>query len=269
MAFRAELAHYSVCGSMDRCDGGDGRALPSAWGTAMAGADGYRNRLLAKLSATDAGVRKADLELVALHSGMVLEAPDTPLEHVYFPEDGVISMITRAAGVKNVEIGVVGREGLAGVPAVLGDDRSVNEALVQIEGAAWRVPCDALRRVVDSDPVARGVLLCYVQSFFIQTAHTALTNARARVEQRLARWLLMVHDRVDTMRLELTHEFLATMLGVRRPGVTVALHLLEGRGAIRSRRGEVVVVDRASLEEVAGVFYGMPEAHYRRILGCE
>lgn len=104
------------------------------------------------------------------------------------------------------------------------------------------------------------------QRFLVQTAQTALVNGHHKLEERLARWLLMVHDRVDGDRFNLTHEFLATMLGVRRPGVTMALHVLEGRGVIRSKRSEVIVIDRDGLEELAAGSYGVPEAEYSRIM---
>ena len=101
----------------------------------------------------------------------------------------------------------------------------------------------------------------------IQTAHTVLAQGRAKLEERLARWLLMSHDRAEGDELPLTHEFLALMLGVRRAGVTMATHLLEGRGVIRATRGQLMVVDRKGLEEIAGGTYGVPEAEYRRLIG--
>jgi hypothetical protein len=107
------------------------------------------------------------------------------------------------------------------------------------------------------------------RAFAIQVAFTALANGRAKLEERLARWLLMVHDRVVGDRIVLTHEYMAVMLGVRRPGVTVALHILEGKGAIRSHRGEVVIKDREGLAAEAGGGYGQPETEYARLLGSE
>jgi CRP-like cAMP-binding protein len=115
-------------------------------------------------------------------------------------------------------------------------------------------------------PTLRGMLLHYVQAFMIQTAHTAASNGSAKLEERLARWLLMAHDRTDGDELSLVHEFLAVMLGVRRPGVTVALHTLEEQGLIRARRGSILIIDRAGLEELANSSYGVPEAEYDRLM---
>jgi CRP-like cAMP-binding protein len=109
--------------------------------------------------------------------------------------------------------------------------------------------------------------LSYGQTFLVQTSHTALSNSRASIEERLARWLLMAHDRVDGDALGVVHEFLALMLGVRRPGVTVAIHMLEARGLIHSARGRIDVLDRKGLEKAANGFYGVPESEYERLLG--
>jgi CRP-like cAMP-binding protein len=106
-----------------------------------------------------------------------------------------------------------------------------------------------------------------VHVFSVQVAHTALANGRAKIEERLARWLLMVHDRIDGDEVNLTHDFIALMLGVRRPGVTDALHALEGKGLIRSTRGVLRIVDREGLEVIANAIYGVPEAEYRRLIG--
>ena len=109
-------------------------------------------------------------------------------------------------------------------------------------------------------------MLKWANGFMIQTAHTALANGRAKLEQRLARWLLMAHDRLDSDAVPLTHEFLAVMLGVRRAGVTVALHSFERRGLIATRRGQLTLVNRAGIEQVAGSFYGIPEAELKRLM---
>jgi hypothetical protein len=119
---------------------------------------------------------------------------------------------------------------------------------------------------MSDSPELRNVLLRYSQAFMIQTAHTALANGRAKLEERLARWLLMAHDRVNGDEVPLVHEFLALMLGVRRAGVTVALHMLEGQALIRASRGKIVVLDRQGLEEAANGLYGVPEREYERLM---
>jgi CRP-like cAMP-binding protein len=123
-----------------------------------------------------------------------------------------------------------------------------------------------LREALNASPTLRIFLLKFVQTFMVQTAHTAIANGRATVEQRLARWLLMARDRLDGDELPLTHEFLALMLAVRRPGVTEALQKLEGRRLLRAERGRITICDRKGLEKIAGALYGAPEAELRRLL---
>jgi CRP-like cAMP-binding protein len=119
---------------------------------------------------------------------------------------------------------------------------------------------------MQASPRLREVLLRFVQSFLIQATHTAISNGSARLEERLARWLLMAHDRIESDDLPLVHEFLALMLGVRRPGVTIGIHSLEGAGLIEARRGVIKILDRKGLEDAANASYGVPEAEYRRLM---
>ena len=228
-----------------------------------------RNRLLAALPPADAEALAPHLEPIALRRGFYIERPGEPVSHVYFPLSGMGSVV--AVGDRHrdqrIEAGVFGREGMSGLAVVLGDGRSPHEAFVQIPGEGLRLPADALREVLDARPEVRRVLLLYVQAWMVQTAHTVLAQGRAKLEERLARWLLMSHDRSEGDDLPLTHEFLALMLGVRRAGVTMATHLLEARGVIQAARGRLAVLDREGLEEVAGGTYGVPEAEYRRLLG--
>ena len=141
-----------------------------------------------------------------------------------------------------------------------------NNTFMQVDGWGWRVPAEILRRQFEASPGLRGLLLRYVQTMLYQTAMTALANGHSKLEERLARWLLMTHDRVDGADVRLTHEFLAVMLGVRRPGVTEAMHLLEGRGLIRANRGHVVILNREGLEAQANGSYGAAESEYRRLI---
>jgi CRP-like cAMP-binding protein len=167
---------------------------------------------------------------------------------------------------RDIEVGVIGREGMTGSAIVQGDDRSPYHTYVQVDGSAFRIGFDDFRDALRQSPTMRAVLTLYVRVFAIQVSATALANGRSRLEERLARWLLMVHDRTDSDRFAITHEFLAIMLGVRRPGVTVALHILEGKGLIRSNRAEVVITDRDGLVELADGAYGLPEREYHRLL---
>jgi CRP-like cAMP-binding protein len=198
---------------------------------------------------------------------MQLELAQTTIDYVYFPESGLGSVVAIGDRDRRIEIGIFGRDGMSGAAVVMGNDRSPHETFMQIAGHGFRLPADALRRAMTESPSFHNLLLRYMQTFMIQTAHTALANGRAKLEERLARWLLMCHDRIDGDELGLTHEFLAIMLVVRRAGVTVAMHMLEGRGLIRGARGMILIRDRDGLIEIADGFYGLPEAEYRRLIG--
>jgi CRP-like cAMP-binding protein len=225
------------------------------------------NRLLSALSEQDLALLKPHLVRVPLALRDPIETPNEPITHAYFIESGFASVVVRSRTNDSIEAGVIGWEGLAGKPLILGDDRSPHEVFVQLEGAALRIEADALRDAIDRSADLHHVLLRFVHVFSVQVAHTALANGRAKIEERLARWLLMVHDRIDGDEVNLTHDFIALMLGVRRPGVTDALHALEGKGLIRSTRGVLRIVDREGLEVIANAIYGVPEAEYRRLIG--
>jgi CRP-like cAMP-binding protein len=161
----------------------------------------------------------------------------------------------------------VGRDGAVGAPLTFGIDRIPHEAVVQAEGASLRMGAAELEELLPSAPTLRGLLLRYAHAFHIQACSTALANGSRSLEERLARWLLMCHDRLDGDEVPTTHEFLSVMLSVRRPGVTVALHMLEGEGVIQAKRGRVTVLNRTRLERMARGAYGIPEAEYRRLIG--
>jgi CRP-like cAMP-binding protein len=226
-----------------------------------------RNRLLAALPAGDFALIRPHLEPVSLNQSDVIIQAHAPIEHVYFLEAGVTSIVTRTERDRRIEIGLVGREGFAGVPVLLGADRTPHETFMQIGGAALRIGPDAFRHALEQSPALQKLLLRFVQVFHLQTAQTAACNGSHPVGRRLARWLLMCHDRLDGDELPLTHEFIAVMLGVRRPGVTEALQMLETEQAIRAERRNIVVLDRRRLEETAGDGYGGPEAEYERLIG--
>ena len=166
-----------------------------------------------------------------------------------------------------VEVGLIGCEGMSGVAIVLGNHQSPNETYMQVAGAGQRMTTDALRSAMAKNAGLQAVFLKYVQAFLVQTSHTAICNARSHLDARLARWVLMAHDRSTGATIALTHEFLALMLGVRRAGVTEALQALVKQDLIKSGRGEITVLDREGLEASAGEFYGVPEREYRRLFG--
>jgi CRP-like cAMP-binding protein len=226
-----------------------------------------RNLLLAALTRDDRDRLQPHLEPIDLELRKSLEQPNKRIDSVYFLDEGIASVVAVQAKETNVEIGLIGREGMTGLTIVLGDHRSPHATYIQAAGRGQRITAAELRKALAASATLQTVLMKFVQAFMVQTAHTAIANARARLDQRLARWLLMAHDRLDGNALPLTHEFLALMLGVRRAGVTEALHVLESQSLIRSARGQVVLRDRKGIERRAGGSYGVPEAEYRRLLG--
>jgi CRP-like cAMP-binding protein len=225
-----------------------------------------RNRLLTKMSPEDWALISPHLEPVTLKERQVVEVPNKPITHVYFVETGVVSVVAVNAEDHRIEVGVIGKEGMTGAPLVFGDDRAQHSAYMQIGGSGRRILAATFIDAMKQSATLRALMMKSAQAFMIQTAHTALANGRAKLEERLARWLLMAHDRLDSDAVPLTHEFLAVMLGVRRAGVTVALHSFERRGLIATRRGQLTLVNRPGIEQVAGSFYGIPEAELKRLM---
>jgi CRP-like cAMP-binding protein len=225
-----------------------------------------RNQLIARMRPEDWALLAPNLEPVTLKERQIVEVPGKPITHVHFMEVGVVSVVAVNQEDHRIEVGVIGYEGMTGVPLVMGDTRAQHSAYMQIAGSGHRIPAVAFTEALKKSPSLTQLMLKAAQAFMIQTAHTALANGRAKLEQRLARWLLMAHDRLDTDAVPLTHEFLAVMLGVRRAGVTVALHSFEQRGFIAMRRGQLTLINRAGIEQVAGSFYGMPEAELKRLM---
>ena len=197
----------------------------------------------------------------------MLETPNKRIDDVYFIASGFASVVAIQAKQVRAEVGLIGREGMTGLPIVLGDHLSPQSTFIQAAGSAQRIDAIVLRKAINSSPSLHAALLKFVQAFMVQTTHTAVANACAKLDQRLARWILMADDRVDGNSLPLTHEFLSLMLGVRRAGVTEALHALESKGLIRSSRGAIVVRNRKGIERSAGGTYGVPEKELRRLMG--
>jgi CRP-like cAMP-binding protein len=222
---------------------------------------------LAAISPGDFGLLEPHLMHTDLALHKMLEAPNKRIQAIYFMEKGIASVVAVGKGNRQIEIGIIGREGMSGVAVILGDYRSPHATYIQVAGQAQCIPAVALREALQISPTLHMTLLRFAQAFMIQTAHTAVANGRAKLDERLARWLLMAHDRLEVNELPLTHAFLGLMLGVRRAGVTVALHALEKQGLIRSARGQVTVLDRKGIEATAGPSYGVPEAELRRLLG--
>ncbi|UDL89238.1 Crp/Fnr family transcriptional regulator [Mesorhizobium sp. PAMC28654] len=227
----------------------------------------YRNELLRRMMPDDLALIQPYMTRRGLPLRAMLVTPDTPIEAVHFMEHGIAAVIARTASGHGAEVGFIGFEGMTGASLVMGDDRAAHACSMLFEGEAIRIDATHFNAALAASPTLRLYLLRFVNYMQTQTGCTALANAQLKLEERLARWLLMCDDRLPDERMAITHEFLASMLGVRRPGVTITLQLLEGRSLIRSRRGEVIIRDRAGLIELANGSYGEAEAEYARLIG--
>jgi CRP-like cAMP-binding protein len=219
------------------------------------------------MSPTDLALLLPHLQLVAMPLLMEMERPNRRIETVYFMEAGIASVVAVRPDKTKVEVGLIGPEGMSGTAVILGGDQSPHSTYIQAAGEGRRIAADELREAMKASESLRTLLLKFVQVFMVQTAHTAIANARAHIDQRLARWLLMAHDRTGDNTLPLTHEFLSLMLGVRRAGVTMALQSLKRQKLIDSGRNQIVILNRKGIERAAGGSYGIPEKEYRRLVG--
>ena len=226
-----------------------------------------RNRLLAALSPADLALLQPHLTFLAVEVRHEIERPNRRIESVYFMEAGIASVVAVQADKTQVEVGLVGPEGMTGTAVVLGGDQSPHSTYIQVAGEAQWMKADQLRKAMRASDSLRALLLKYVQTFMVQTTHTAIANARAHIDRRLARWILMAQDRTGNKILPLTHEFLALMLGVRRPGVTETLQSLKRQKLIETGRNKIFVLNRNGIEKLAGYSYGVPEKEYRRLIG--
>jgi len=215
------------------------------------------NRLLLSISDSDYGSLRPYLEYVDLPNHLVLHEAGGRLEFAYFPNRGLISLVVVMKDGKTAEAGIVGNEGFTGTPAAVGLSRSPLEAVVQITGDGFRVKAGALQNTLEFAPHLQSMLSRYVVVRGMQVAQTAACNRLHDIEQRLARWLLMTQDRVDSGLLPITHDFLATMLGTDRPTVSLAAGVLQRKGLVEYTRGAVKIVNRKKLEDAACECYGV------------
>lgn len=209
------------------------------------------NSLLAALPPKDYKNMIAGLEPVTLTLGDVLYEPGDTIKHVYFPSTSLVSLLTLADGHLALEVGLVGRDGMVGIPLVLGHTTSSVRALVQGEGAALRMKAGIFLKAFRLSPPLQRELYRYTHALMAQISQTAACNRFHVVESRLARWLLMTHDRVKRDQFRMTQEFLGHMLGVRRVGVTNAARALQNNNLIQYSRGNITMLDRAGLEAAA------------------
>ena len=225
------------------------------------------NRLLGALPLKIFATLVPHLRRVELVNRATLHLPDAVIDTVYFPETGYVSMIAVLENGDAAEVGMVGREGMVGLPLVYGTDRSPVEAMVQSEGTAFSIEADAFRRALETAPALLKALLRYAMAFGVQVTMTAACNVQHLVDQRIARWLLMAHDRSDGDEFPMTHEFLSMMLGVRRAGVTVAAGALQKAGFISYSQGRIRIADRPGLESAACECHTVVSREFNRLLG--
>lgn len=230
-----------------------------------AGQQPFRNRLLATLPSCDLEFLQKHLQPISLPRRTQLELPNRKIEHVYFVESGIVSIVATMPG-SEIEIGIVGHEGMTGHSVIHFDDRSPYAAYMQVEGSGQKIAATVIVDAVRRSEACRKAFFGFTRAFMVQTSETAVANARATILERLARWLLMAHDRLETGEIPLTHEFLAMMMGTRRPGVTEACHELARQQFIDNTRGKIMIIDRGGLERFAGHFYGVSEHEYARLV---
>ena len=229
--------------------------------------DTLRNQLLASLSKDDFERLAPHLEPVDLPRLFALSAPHRLSDYSYFVESGIGSIVATTTDGRSAEIGLFGREGMSPTAVVLNAGTAPYSIFMQVAGTGFRIESIRLAHALNESFGLRNLLTRYAQTASVQTSFTALVNATYQIEARLARWILMCHDRIDGDRLPLTHDFLSIMLAVRRQSVTTALHVLEGKHLINAERGLIIVRERKSLEDFAGDAYGQPEEEYRKLVG--
>ena len=224
------------------------------------------NRLLAALPADVYARLQPDLELFPLGLGKVIyEAHDT-LSHVYFPTTAIVSLLYTMENGSSAEMGVVGCDGVVGIAVFMGGDTTPNRAVVQSAGDAFRLALSSFRAEFRRTGELHRMLLLYTQALLTQMSQTAVCNRLHSVEQRLCRCLLLSHDRLETNELIMTQELIASMLGVRREGVSVAAHRLQDAGLIRYKRGHITIVDRPGLESRVCECYQVVKTECDRLL---
>jgi CRP-like cAMP-binding protein len=223
------------------------------------------NKILLSITDKEYALIRPHLESLSMPHHLSLYEPGQPLEFVHFPNTGMVSLVIATADGRTVEVGEVGREGFSGVQAAVGINKNQIREIVQIAGDGFRVKIGSLKSVLQSAPGLERILTRYAVVQGMQFAQTAACNRLHNIEQRLARWLLITQDRVDSATLAITHDFLATMLGTDRPTVSLAAGILQDKQAIEYTRGEVQILSRTKLEESACECYGVIQQYNHEI----
>lgn len=224
-----------------------------------------RNRLLASLPPADFESLAGSLTPVALPLKQPLIEPDAPIEAAYFVETGMVSYLAFLEAGEAIEVGIIGSEGMVGMPLVLGVDSAPAGAIVQMQGTALRISATALKQVIGERKALHDQLLRSMQALYTQVSQTAVCNGRHSIEERLARWILMAHDRAGSDQFPMTHEFMAMMLGVRRSSVTVTAGTLKQAGLIAYANGQMTILDRSGMEATACECYGTVQRHFEQL----
>ncbi len=243
--------------------------IDSASGTARQPPNGLNgNRLLASLSAEDFALLSPHLVPASFAVGDFITRTGEPIDSICFLEQGIAGVLDSLDNDRRYAVGLLGAEGFIGWPMLMGDDRSPYDITMRAEqGRAMRISAAALMEAVERSPTLRMTLLRFTHVFMMQMGRTIVSSLAHSIERRMARWILLYHDRVQADEICMTHEEFRLMLGVRRSSITDALHRLEEEHAIRAVRARVLVQDRAKLLILAGDTYGQPEREYARLLG--
>jgi CRP-like cAMP-binding protein len=233
------------------------------------GSESRQNQLLAALPETEYQRLVPNLELVSLPLHKVIYEPGEPITHVYFPHQALVSLVSLMEDGSTVEVGLVGNEGMVGLPVIWGGDTTTTKAFVQIADSGSRMKASLLKIEFDRGDQLQTLLLRYMQALHTQISQLAACNRLHMIEGRLARWLLSVHDRMQKDEFPLTQEFIGQMLGTRRAGVSEAAGVLSQAGMIRYTRGKITILDRPKLEATACECYGLVKSEFTRLLSPE
>ena len=225
------------------------------------------NKILAALPESEYQAIAPHLEPVNLTSGEIISEPNQSITEIYFPQRAMISLVSIMKDGSTTEIGLIGNEGMIGLPAILGGDSTISCSIVQVSGTALQISADIIQREFLRGGKLQQILLLYIQASLTQVSQSAACNRQHKIEERLARWLLSVRDCVLQNELYLTQEFIANMLGTRRSGVTVAAGILQQAGIIRYSRGKIVILDRQALEDTSCECYRTIQGEFIRLLG--
>jgi CRP-like cAMP-binding protein len=229
-------------------------------------ADCQRNRLLAALQPEDLAHLAPSIEIVELPRGKVLYESGEVIRYAYFPHDSIVSLIAVLEDGNSVEMAVFGCEAVFGFASTMVTREALGRYVVQLPGAASRIPVERLHEAFNSSPAIRQLFFRFFEVLLAQTFQTVACNAVHSVEARCCRWILSTHDRINQDTLPLTHEFLAEMMGVQRSTVSIITRTLQTAGLISQRRGSIIVTDRAGLEDAACECYGIIRRNFERLL---